>query len=366
MDPGAMGARAIGMGSAMVATPDDVTSAFYYNPAGLSLLKGSNMSTGMILPDIRIKYRNDLGYNEKNDAFSPIPFFGYSTDKKRPFIFGIGMYSTLGVGFEFRSDKEHGLNGKIKSVSGVMFISPTVTYEFNPDLSLGIEFNIGYGKSDIDQPTPLGYLTLNADGVGYGSTIGLLYKIYPSIYLGLYYRTPMKVIEEGDAFLDGKRDDFKLDMYFPQMVNVGLAYKPSDKFTLAMSIKYSDWSHFDKSRTRFKDLNFLNNHLSQNTRDGIRYHFGVEYWINEKIAIRGGYLYDQYSINGEWLTPGLPDLSFHELRAGIGIRHKKLTINVGLNYSIFPTRNSINSKTGYSGRYSGYMPAGGFDISYEF
>jgi long-chain fatty acid transport protein len=366
MDPASISSRAIGMGSAMTGTPDDIGSALYFNPAGLSLLKGSNVATGFLLPALRVRYRSPTGYNEVNDAFPQIPFFGYSTDKKRPFILGIGMYSTLGVGFEFKSDKEHGMNGKIKSISGVMFFSPTVVYEFNPDLSLGVEFNIGYGKADIDQPTPMGYLTLNSDGIGYGSTIGLLYKIYPSIYLGFSYRTPMKIIEKGDAFLDGKKDGFKLDMYIPQIINLGIAYKPSDRFTLATSLKYGDWSYFDKSRTRFDKFNFLNRHVYQDSKDTARFHIGFEYWIDDVIALRSGYMYERAALSKDWIFPGLPDMDFHIVSAGVGIKKDKLRIDIGFFYIFYVSRTVSQSKSGYPGKYSGYVPMGGFEILYEF
>ena len=304
----------------------------------------------------------------QNTFNANIPIAAYATDVCKPVALGIGMYSTLGVGFEFKSDSAYSnMNGGIRSAAGVMFLSPTIAYNINPKLAAGIELNIGYGKTKMNMPTPLGYLMTDADGFGYGTTIGLLYKLTPSLNLGLCWRSPMKIAQKGDANLAGINGDVDMDFYWPQMLTGGFAYKITPDLTFGFSLKWSDWSHFDRSKMEFEQFSKLNRSFSQGTRDGFRLQTGAEYWINEKVALRVGYLYDRCSFDSKWINPGLIDCSFHEVRAGFGYKFGNFQIDTGFNYSFFINRDvpaSINPN--YPGKYFGKMPAIGIDITYGF
>ncbi len=108
-EPGGKGVKGIGMGGAVVGTPDDPMIAFYYNPAGLAEVKGDNIVGGLELLGIRHHYRNNKGYSRRNHMTALLPFCGYTTDKLKPVVLGIGMYSSLGTGFNFKKDPAHGI-----------------------------------------------------------------------------------------------------------------------------------------------------------------------------------------------------------------------------------------------------------------
>jgi len=125
LDPGAIGNRSLGMGSAMVGIPDDLISAFYYNPAGLVLIKGTNAMMGSMFASAHLHYKSPQGYDGQNTFDAVIPFAGYSTDACKPVTLGIGMYSTLGVGFEFKSDPAYSnMNGVSGLRPGSCFLAP--------------------------------------------------------------------------------------------------------------------------------------------------------------------------------------------------------------------------------------------------
>ena len=365
-DPAAMGGRSFGMGSAMVGIADDLISAFYFNPAGLVLAEGSSIAAGMIVGNPRLRYESPAGYSEENAFDGFVPFLAFATDMYDPVIIGVGIYSTLGVGFEFRADPDHGINNNIKSRAGVVFLSPTVAYEITPRLAIGVEFNIGYSKSNMNQPTPFGYLKTKTDGIGFGATFGLLYKINPSLNLGLCWRTPMKTPEDGDAYLQGVKDDLDRDFYWPQMLTVGIGYDITPDLTFGLSLKWSDWPHFDHSKMEFKDFSFLNTRLTQDSRDGYRLQMGIEYRPTKNIALRTGYFYDRSSFSSRWISPALLDCSFHEARVGIGIRFGRVQIDTGFSYSFYETRRVSESLVGYPGKYGGNMPAAALEITYHF
>ena len=377
-EPGAMGARGMGMAS-VVANPDDPIAAFYYNPAGLARIKGENMAGGGGFVFVRLNYRNSKGYNQRNHVTAAIPFFGYTTDRAKPVVLGIGLFSTLGVGFNFYKDPDHGIREDIESSAGVLYLSPTIAYRVNPRLAVGFELNIGYGVAEINQPvrdpktgTPLGgYLETEADGFGYGCTIGLLYELTPSLTAGLNWRSPMKTSLEGDAKLKGVMGDFDgdldLDLYWPQMVSLGLAYKPNPRLTFSGTVKWADWTYLDNSEFRYRGLPLRNHPLVKDSRDTMRYSAGLEYRYNDKIILRAGYEYDEHSIDSKYLSPLLADVNIHMFFGGIGFESGNWKADLSFIYTAVIDRENTDSLVGYpNGEVSGNCPVPGFEISYRF
>jgi len=379
-EPGGVGARGMGMAS-VVANPDDPIAAFYYNPAGLARIEGENIAGGVEFVFVRMNYRNSEGYNQRNHVTAPIPFFGYTTDRAKPVVLGIGLYSTLGVGFNFYKDPAHGVREDIESSAGVLYLAPTIAYRINPRLSVGFELNIGYGAAEMNQPVRdketgsyLGYLETEADGFGYGCTIGLLYELTPSLTVGLNWRSPMKTSLERDAKFAGIDGDLDLDPYWPQMVSLGLAYKPNPRLTFSVTVKWADWTYLDNSEFRYRGLPILNHPLVKDSRDTMRYSAGLEYRYNNKIVLRTGYEYDEHSVDSKYLSPLLADVNFHMFFGGIGFESGDWKADLFCVYTAVIDRENTDSLIGYpnqvlgypKGEVSGNVPVPGFEISYRF
>ncbi|MDY6862050.1 MAG: outer membrane protein transport protein [Thermodesulfobacteriota bacterium] len=366
LDPGAFGVRALGMGGAVVSSPVDLISAFYYNPAGLTRIKGSNFTSGIFYLYLPSNYEHPSGYDETNTLNPLVPYIGFSTDKTGPLTLGLCTYSTLGSGFEFKKDPEHGFNHNIKSIVGVLSLNPTVAYKIRSDLSVGVELNIGYGVSEMNTPTPFGYLKSDADGFGFGSTVGLLYQPFPSLNLGLSWRSPMKTPLKGDARIGRIKDDMDMDLYWPQMLSWGISYKFKEGILFSLALKWSDWSYFDHSKSKYKRLKIFNRSVVQGTKDGIRYQIGMEYLAGRNTLLRCGYIYDPYSIKSEWVSPMLPDQRAHEICIGIGKKFDNFQFDMACNYGIFIERKITKSQMGYNGKYKGNRIGIGIEMTYHF
>lgn len=374
LDPGGVGGRGAGMQS-LVANPDDVIAALYYNPAGLAKIEGKHIAGGTGLAFLRARYRNSEGYDRMNHMTAPLPFFGYSTDEVGPVVLGIGGFSTLGVGFNYGKDPAHGVLEDIKTSVGLLVLVPSLAYRISPSLSVGFQLNIGYGKSEISQPLrhpqtgiPLGgHLETEGDGFGFGVGIGLLYDFSSEFTLGFSYRSPMKTSLEGEAKFEGIKDDVDLVLYWPQAATLGLAYKPSPKLTLSVALRWMDWSHFDRTNFRFKELDQFDGPLLHDSSDTLRYSFGVEYWWRENIALRAGYEYDEHMIDTRYFSPLIPDVDWSMYSAGIGIVQGHWAIDAFYAVVEYRTRRNSESRIGYpDGKMSGDTPYPGVQISYRF
>ncbi len=367
LDPAGIGPRSQAMEGALVAMPDDLMSAFFHNPAGLSEIKDSNFTSGFFYLEWPLKYKNSDGYGKENSLQPLMPFIGVSTDVVKPFVLALGMYSTLGFGTEFGKDIEHGINYDIKNQTGILYISPTVSYQLLPNLSLGLEFNIGYGRSEMQLPLANIRLKTDTDGFGFGATLGLLYKPHEKLSLGLSWRSPLKTPLEGDAHLGNLKDnDVELDIYWPQMLTGGMAYQFTPKLRGGISLKWSDWSVLDRSKFKYKKFKFLNGHLVQDTQDGLRFQSGLEYFYRENFVLRCGYQYDNYSISREWISPLFFDARTQQVAFGLGFKIKSVWVEGGYTYTFVPDRKVSSSMVNFPGEYSSTIEIFGLSITYEY
>ena len=368
IDPGAFGIRAEGMGGAVVALPTDIISAFYYNPAGLTEIKGTNAVGGIYRLRPSIEYET-IGYSKKNSLNPIIPYFAFSTDKVNSVVLGVCMYTTVGSGFRFEDYPFGNRLVDIESKAGLFSLNPTIAYNVNQRLSLGAEINVGYDVSETKMPlvTPAaqGYLQTETDGFGFGVTFGLLYKITHSFNLGLSWRSPMKTHLEGNFKLDNFEGDLDEDHYWPQMLAAGVGYKVTPNLSLGLGLKWSDWSYFNKSKLKYRSI-FPHVPITQGAEDTIRFQIGLEYFPTKNLALRCGYLHDPSAIKEEMISPMLPEMRVNEIFCGVGFHYGKFLLDTGLNYGMLSTRRVTNSLTGYPGKYSGYRLGMGLEITYSW
>ena len=355
------------MGSAVVALADELMSALYVNPAGLIQLEDSNFAMGANFIDYNVRYKSPDGYSEENSAPGFVNFFGYSNKLSDKVTIGVGLFNTLGIGFKFRNYTVNGVKGDIENIGGVMSLAPSISYMINPKLSVGVQLQIGYAKSEVNMPTPAGYLKTDGEGFGFAPVIGLLYKPTPFLNLGIKWKSSMKTPLEGDADLftiDGQKvdDSLDLDMYWPQMLEFGIAYKIRPDLVIAAFGKWADWSYFGNSEFKFRNMKNFNGPVCADIRDGIRWGIGAEYKPRENLVLRCGYFYNPYCVESESLSPLLADLSFEEVRVGVEITFGKLKFATSFDYSFLHSRKGTGT---YPGRYKGFMPIWGFQISYQ-
>ena len=225
-----IGGRAYGMGGAMTALADDAVSAPFYNPAGLADIPGSEVRGGASVVYFPVEYKSSTGYKTKNEKISVAPCFGMSSDRFAPLYFGIGLYGSLGTGFDYDRDKRYGINYDFTSEMGNMYLSPTIGYRITDTLSIGAGLNITYGKIEMGMPIGTRKLSIDVDGFCYGVNLGVLYKPCKYINLGLRWRSRMRAELKGDAEFRGVEDDVTAYMYWPDLVTFGLAVHAFPKF----------------------------------------------------------------------------------------------------------------------------------------
>ncbi|NQT24196.1 outer membrane protein transport protein [candidate division KSB1 bacterium] len=180
---GTVGARSTAMGSSFTGLADD-WSALFFNPAGLTQLKGTTIGISYALITPTGTYQPhaypspqfsglSTSANELREQTFHVPAIGLFFQPVEKLTLGFGLYAPFGLGAEFdlydvppgfRTDDPTGranwdLSGEEGYETGsdheVVFFQPTVAYEIFEGVSLGL--GVGY--------TQRGKLELNEVGV---------------------------------------------------------------------------------------------------------------------------------------------------------------------------------------------------------
>ncbi|MFB0520371.1 MAG: OmpP1/FadL family transporter [Desulfatiglandales bacterium] len=374
---GGLGERAQSMGGAFIGLADDWT-AIYWNPAGLTQLKGARWGFDFLSPhpvmkdgnslsnlpaanmdtkyqiDTFVDYAETLGLpvNEP-DRFNKtkVQFHFYNPNglggywQCEVFTMGAGFYIPVGHYFDWEDELSYGagtIRAKLFQSLALMIANLSVAKEVHPRFSLGAGLELIYGKIDYDAEKTVinsGILDYawgfdsNCDGIGFEGVFGGLFKITDQVSLGGVYRTGSSLELKGTADTQltlavapfDEKSDFTQKFPHPSTWGLGLAYKPMTNLTLTADFQRTNWSEFkidvdyDIEGTALTDKDY-----SADWKDSNRYRFGVEYKPTERWSLRGGYFFDESSLPDKSVSfSNIADVDRHNIILGTGYEWKK-------------------------------------------
>ena len=142
------GAKALAMGGAFTAVANDA-SAIYWNGAGLSFVKGTNIVFGTSLIAPNSKFRgvapDVTEYRGKNLLFYPVHFFG-SHQINDKFTVGLGFTTPFGLGTEW-DENWLGKYLAVETELKTFIITPVIAYK--PVETLSISAGFVYSFADV-------------------------------------------------------------------------------------------------------------------------------------------------------------------------------------------------------------------------
>ena len=341
-------ARATAQGEAFVAQADDA-SAIYYNPAGLTQAKGTQITSGGILGFRDIKF-DGAGTKDQQTGSSFTPHLFIASDLGlEKWRFGVGATVPYGNSTDWGSGPFSTL---VRSSSLIVYdIAPTVAYQFNEHLSLGVGLNVYHGttetKFEFSPLLPGSRSRFSGDGDAVGATVGLLWKINNQHTVGVVYRSPFAIDFQGRAknsnagpFTTSADASAKID--FPQQVAIGYAFRPIKKLKLEVDVEWTNWETLNTVRLHSADPIVTGDPRTSipfNWLDSFYYEFGAQYEIADHWAARAGYIFSENSVPTSTFSPNLPDSNRHVFSVGFGYDSKdqkvlfsKLGLSVDLVY----------------------------------
>jgi long-chain fatty acid transport protein len=357
-----VGSRAASMSGAFVGLADN-TSAIYYNPAGIAFQKGVGFQINMTYS----KYKATAESNAEQDSASYdsvnehlLGSFFVSWNLHGKFSIGLGGFSpyTMGTHWPINWPGEQ-LNSITKVAT--FYLRPTVAWKVTDGLAIGAGLDIVWASQRWESELYYRYNIMHSNGTGIGFSGGILLRLSDHFHLGGRYQHRVKVDQKGtfkaqsspligaSTSLGGEfsthtysatalgpslsgtkmspQDTMDVQEFYdiissqtlPSEAVFGLAWSPLKKLRILADAKWTEWSTFEKIEFESEDQDDDSiQTVNFSWKDTWSYMFGIEYFINEILSIKGGYAHHQSPSPDETLSPIFPVLPHNVLSFGLG------------------------------------------------
>ena len=322
----------VGLASAGYAARAQDASTLFKNPAGMSLLQGSQIEAGLQLTYGSVSFSPDagtspsLGNGGGGNAIGALPaasgFFVYDLSEK--WKVGLGMLSYFGLATRYDDNWVGRYYVQDGALLGMSFL-PTVSFKATDWLSIGAGLNAMYGYLDskmaVNTGTPLdGQLKLKDDTWGFGANLGVMIEPREGTRIGLTYLSPVKLdfkptpnlslVGGNLANLLLNPPQLDLGMTVPQSVMVGFYQDLSPKWAIMADVGWQNWHQFGEVQVGVDvassggSARYVTANLDyQDTWHGA---LGAIYRPAEKWQLMGGVAFDSSSVNNANRTVTVP------------------------------------------------------------
>lgn len=352
-------ASAAGQASAFVAQADDA-SAGYYNPAGMTQLRGLQLSLGATFIGGGFDFRNAAGQTAHGDLMGavaiPPPANIYMTANLKDL--GLKFFDTTVVGLAvfnpFGTLTRWPENGPFATATTtaafeLITIRPSVAFKPFPDLAVGVGADIytftglyGEGHSERKFQWPGGFgipagtgMEINGKDTAAGFNVSMLYTAVrnpdgrPLVNIGVIYRSQATMHLDGQLLANGTAlADSRSTFVIPQIITGGIAIWPvrnaAREWKLELDVDYTGW----------KSVRNLDASLSNGLTVPVPLDWTISYtimvgtehkWLKPpllpewEIAARAGYWNAQRAIPDATFNPAIPDGDSHAISVGLGL-----------------------------------------------
>lgn len=323
-------------------------SGVYYNPATMTLHKGTILQAGFIGIGLNLDYAgtgNDNTTENGREKSQAIPH-GYLLHQINDSTwFGLAMTVPFGMGTEFGDDwsqADHGISAQILTFD----FNPNVAWKASEKLSFGAGVSVQYASADLTKKTrlrdtatgqALGELLgessvrseIDADSIAWGWNVGMMWSPLENLRFGLSYRSKIKHDADGDLTIsdvdpaDSDLDTEQLtailksrDAYgqlpgaavvsAPAWAMATVAWDVNNLLSLYGTFRWTDWSSFDKLDIESKGSTMTT--IKNNWRDTYLTSLGADLRVTDRWTLRGGVAYETSPIaTKEYRTAIIPD-----------------------------------------------------------
>jgi long-chain fatty acid transport protein len=404
------GVKAMGMGFAFTAQADD-PSAIYFNPAGLTQLKGQNVMIGGTyvrenggeftgttpVDDFGTGFTTIKSETQKSlNFFIPNAYYTRTADSGY-IAYGVGIFAPFGLGQEYKDKHSSIFRNQITKIDlQTVVVNPTLAFKINEFLSVGVGIDWMYGKAELERtPWSPGLVTfqdgnafdlkLEGDGDAWGYNFGFLLKPSPNFRIGASYRSPFRLdIKDGDvtlsnihpgvlpAFAGLTSTKGNATISLPATFALGAAYTMG-KLTVEADADWTFWHSYRSLPIDFQDnrIGVLPDaNAPKNWNDVVALRLGAEFRVTDPLALRAGFAYDPSPVPAETMGPELPDAHRFNYMVGAGYKLANWTIDGAFMYvdKFDRTVNNQNNATltGFNGTWTGDAWLVGLDVGYNF
>ena len=341
-----------GLSYAGAAANTEDASVMWFNPAGLTEIKGSQAIIGGHIISPSAKFTNNGSYlsvpalelEGSGDDGATIGFVPslYWKGKAGDYDFGVGINVPFGQHISYDDEwvgRYHATETNLKTLN----INPAIAGKINDELSFGFGLNAQYVNLIMEQQVNLGasigtagdeVLKIEADSWGYGYNFGFLWKPQDATTVGVSYRSTVTQSAKGEIDypnaipLDG---NISSDVNLPASASLS-ASQVYGKLNLLADATWTKWSDYGSLIIEDADGAEITD-TRQNFKDSWRLSLGGIYQLNDDMKLRAGVAFDQTPVSNEThRSPRTPDSD-------------RKWVSVGLGYKVSP---SMDFDVGYT------------------
>ena len=318
---------------------DDLSNAFY-NPAGLTLKKGTQVQVSGYLISGKSRLSADEGTNNAtfgggalvfpntggNDdgaTIGLVPNFYFTMDLTDRLKYGFGITAPFGLATDYDRDWVGRYQAKESELITIN-INPSLAFKISDSFSIGAGLVAEYAEATLSQALSNGpnatFTELNPDGFtevkgedwSYGWNIGFMYHPDPSFRAGIGYRSKISHKLDGDdndiSGVPALGGNFSADVSaratLPETIHAGI-YKEFNKWGLSVGFRWTRWNRLQEIIIQTDGL--PDSTLELNWDNVYSANIGVDYYYSDKWTFRAGYMFDESPTNDRDRTPRIPD-----------------------------------------------------------
>jgi long-chain fatty acid transport protein len=318
-------AEATARGNAFIATADN-PSAIYYNPAGITQIKGTEAQFGIHAISVNSHFEGANGSGNSDTKFEvqAVPeFYAVVTPDQKPYSFGLGVYAPFGLGLQWPGNAPfHNFaeEGRLQYVT----LSPVVAWEILPGLSLAagptVDFSTVMLRRGIGM-VPGDEFHFRGEGWAFGAKAGLRYQPFEKWVLGVSYFSPTEVNYTGRSSLKpivpGEKGT-SVRVPFPQYIMGGISYRPNPRWNIEVGVDWTDWDTLNT--VTFKGTAVGDAPFPLNWKSSYLAHLGATRYLPNNWWVAAGYFFSENSTTDKDFNPIVPDTDLHV--ASVGFGHK--------------------------------------------
>jgi len=386
---------ASGMGNAFAggAAIAEDASTVWYNPAGMTRLKGPQFvfAGHFIDPSFKATVNSATttdftgiggppsvpisgGGGEAGES-ALVPNFYYTQAIASDYSIGVGVNAPFGLATEYDNSwagRYHAVRSEIRTYN----INVAGAYKFSDVASAGVGINYQHLSAELTQAIDFATLCtlagqsgtcgfgagfnpgtnpndgdgkVTADSNAWGYNFGLLAQLPSDLRLGLAYRSKVKhklsgdfdatvptaspvtaVVASGFGIVNST---LKADVTLPATLSLSLYQQLGSQWALMADVTRTDWSSLQELRIKF-DSTQGDSVVTLNLKNVYRYSVGATYKPGGAWVFRGGIALDQSPVSSEAdATPRLPDGDRTWLSIGAGLQASPtLSFDLGYTY----------------------------------
>lgn len=347
-----------GMGTAYAggaAQAQDATTVFF-NPAGMTRLKGSHGSVGFHVISPHADYSDEgsvhagapvftLGTNESGDAgvIGVAPNLYMTNQIGDNFFLGLGINAPFGLATSYDDDwigRYHAIDSEVMTIN----INPSLAWKLSDNFSIGAGINAQYIKANLSQAidfalltatpgVPDGKMELEGDDVAIGWNLGVLAELNEGSRIGVHYRSKVKYKVDGTADFSNVPAVLPFSLVFadtgatadvelPATLSLSLYHEFTPEWAVMFDYSRTYWSVLKELRFDFENPYLADGVTTLHWKDSDRYSLGLQYSPSSSPwTFRIGTAYDETPIPDEhYRTPRIPGEDRIWLALGLGYK----------------------------------------------